>query len=137
MKISTFERLHRYLSEDRYIIEQNITVLDGKMYWVNIKPYKINIERAKTNSYPSPLLEEYILAIVNAPNNPPRVEYGSNDEVKINNVRNKLFQFRYKFVYLDNEESAWSPISKIALPVDEAQYRPFSYYDTTLNNYIK
>jgi hypothetical protein len=125
------------LSEDNFILEQNITVLDGKMYWTNKKPYKINIERAKTNGYPSPLLEEYILAIVPAPNNSPRVEYGSNIDVKINNVRNKLFQFRYKFVYLDNEESAWSPISKVALPVDEAQYRPFSYYDTTLNNFIK
>ena len=33
-------------------------------------------------------------------------------------------------------KSAWSPISKVPLPVDEAAYRPFNYYPTDINNAI-
>ena len=124
--------------EDKLIFEQNVAVISGLLYWTDSEnpPMGINIERAKSGLYPSPLRIEDIQAIKSAPNVAPISEFKNDTTVKINNVRNKLFQFRYKFVYLDNEESAWSPISKVALPVDETQYRPFSYYDTSLNNYI-
>lgn len=131
------------LIEDSLIVEQNISIIDGKMYWTNIKPYKINIEEAKDlTSYYYPLREEYLEAIVKPPTSPPDTSFGSTDivnetdPIKTNNVRNKLFQFRYKFIYKDNEESAWSPISKVSLPVNEAQFRPYTYYDSILNNYI-
>jgi len=123
------------------IISQNIVVLDGKIYWVNGQPYKINIERAKTGGYPNPIREENITAIVPPPILSPDCIWGSTDgtisgSIKTNNVRGKLFQFRYKFVYEDNEESAWSPISKTSLPINEGRYRPFGYYDSTINNFI-
>jgi len=107
------------LDKDRLIPEHNIGILDGLMYWVNIQPYKINIEKAKTGGYPAVLLEEHILAIKKAPTKFISTKWGSDTTIKTNNVRNKLFQFRYKFVYDDNEESAWSPISKVAIPNTE------------------
>ena len=35
---------------------------------------------------------------------------------KANNLSSRLFQFRYRYVYDDNEKSVWSAISKIPLP---------------------
>jgi hypothetical protein len=46
----------------------------------------------------------------------PIFAYDSDTNETVNNLKNKLFQFRYQYVYDDNEESAWSPISKLVLP---------------------
>ena len=37
-------------------------------------------------------------------------------DYKINNLYKKLFQFKYRFVYDDNEKSVWSAISKVPIP---------------------
>lgn len=99
-------------------------------------PRSINVVRAKNNGYPIPFKEQYINQVVYPPGKSPVTEWGNDTTVSTNNVRGKLFQFRTKFVYLDNEESAWSPISKVSVPVDESLYRPFDYYPLTLNNLI-
>ena len=133
------------LDKDRLIPESNITIIDGLMYWTDIQPYKINIENAR-NGVLNVLAESDILAIKKAPSTPPITVFGTDNNVRTNNVRAKLFQFRYKYVYLDKEESAWSPISKVTVPnidnittggVNESKHRPFSYYDTSLNNFIR
>jgi hypothetical protein len=36
--------------------------------------------------------------------------------INFNNLRRKMFQFKYKYTYLDNQESAYSPISRVPLP---------------------
>jgi hypothetical protein len=46
----------------------------------------------------------------------PRVNYFTDTTETSNNLKNKLYQFRYQYVYDDNEESAWSPISQMILP---------------------
>ena len=46
----------------------------------------------------------------------PTFIYDSDTTENSNNLKNKLFQFRYQYVYDDNEESAWSPISEMTLP---------------------
>lgn len=46
----------------------------------------------------------------------PTGAYQSDNTENSNNLKNKLFQFRYQYVYDDNEESAWSPISELILP---------------------
>lgn len=40
----------------------------------------------------------------------------SNVKVSINNLRNSLFQFAYRYVYVNNEKSVWSSRSIIPLP---------------------
>lgn len=99
-------------------------------------PRMINVERMKSGGYPLPLTEDLINVIVSAPGFPPEAEYSDEPDVKSNNVRGKMFQFRYKYVYADNQESAWSPISKTPLPENEASFRPFLYYPTNINNVI-
>lgn len=122
--------------KDKLIIEQNIAIIDGLMYWVNVKPYKINIAKAKAGLI-SGFDEQAILAAKAAPQYPPIAEFESDLAKKQNSVRGKLFQFRYKWIYDDNEESAWSPISKVPLPLNEGQYRPNGYYPTEYNNNIR
>lgn len=46
----------------------------------------------------------------------PEPVYFTDTTETANNLKNKLFQFRYQYIYDDNEESAWSPISIMALP---------------------
>jgi hypothetical protein len=123
------------------IISSNITIIGGQIYWVNNIPYKINISKAITGGYPSPIRKEHMTAIVMPPAYPPINSWESTDPddpdgIKTNNVRGSMWQFRTKFVYEDNEESAWSPVSKVELPFEEGLYRPLGYYETTRNNYI-
>lgn len=120
----------------------NDATIIGESFFFNDRvnpPRSINIERARTDTYPTPFLEEFMNIIVKAPGFSPEVEMRNGDatnDIATNNIRNRLFQFRYKWVYLDNEQSAWSPISKIALPIDETFYRPAGYYPMHLNNHI-
>jgi hypothetical protein len=59
---------------------------------------------------------EYILVAKAPPVMPPKVVYENDTTVKINNLRNKLFQFSYRYVYLNNEKSVWSSKSIVPLP---------------------
>lgn len=124
--------------KDKLIIEQNIAVIDGLLYWTDgyNPPRKINIQRAKSGLI-SGFDDVAISAIKPSPIYAPISTFETDTTIKQNSVRGKLFQFRYKWVYEDNEESAWSPISKVALPINEGQYRPASFYPTELNNNIK
>jgi hypothetical protein len=117
----------------------NDSFMIGGLYFFNDRfnePGCINIDRAKSNGYPTPFKKDYLQLVVPAPGCAPEAEYTNDSSIKTNGVRGALFQFRYKYVYLDNEESAWSPISKVPLPINEAAYRPFTYYPTDINNAI-
>ena len=59
---------------------------------------------------------EYILIAKAPPIMPPKVVYENDTTVTINNLRNKLFQFSYRYVYLNNEKSVWSSKSIVPLP---------------------
>ena len=131
---------------NKYI--NDATIVGGSFFFndrVN-PPRSLNIERARNNEYPTPFLEEYMNVIVKAPGFAPVANYMDDTPItnpgslnvsgNTNNVRGKLFQFRYKWVYLDDEQSAWSPISKVPLPVNESIYRPAGYYPLHLNNHI-
>jgi hypothetical protein len=59
---------------------------------------------------------EYILVAKAPPIMPPKVVYENDENVTQNNLRNKLFQFCYRFVYTDNEKSVWSSKSIVPLP---------------------
>ena len=59
---------------------------------------------------------EYILIAKAPPIMPPKVVYENDTTVTINNLRNRLFQFSYRYVYLNNEKSVWSSKSIVPLP---------------------
>ena len=59
---------------------------------------------------------EYFEVIKAPPSILPEVDYINDTDFPINNLYKKFFQFRYRFVYDDNEKSVWSAISKMPIP---------------------
>lgn len=67
----------------------------------------------------------------------PIFGYDSDTNENSNNLKNKLFQFRYQYVYDDNEESAWSPISEMTLPTASEYIGQTVNIDPYVDNTIK
>jgi hypothetical protein len=75
-------------------------------------------------------------AIKHPPLGPPTAQYGSTTSVKTNNLKNSLWQFKYQYIYDDDDVSSFSPISKVALPFGEEFLNPSSPADPSVNNRI-
>ena len=73
---------------------------------------------------------EYLLVAKAPPVMPPQVVYENDTTITINNLRNKLFQFCYRYVYDNNEKSVWSSKSIVPLP----QQPSTSLTDNTATN---
>lgn len=95
-------------------------VIDGKfLYWTddNQEPSKINIDLALSNEYPTSMDDRsYIDAMPYAPLYAPICSYNSVNNQGFNNLKNKLYQFKYRYHYRDSTVSSWSPVSKVCLP---------------------
>jgi len=61
-------------------------------------------------------LAEYLSVAKAPPIMPPKPVYENDTTVKVNNLRNALFQFSYRYVYDNNEKSVWSSKSIVPLP---------------------
>jgi hypothetical protein len=59
---------------------------------------------------------DYFNVIKAPPEDVLEVDVVDDSAYKINNLYKKIFQFKYRFVYDDNEKSVWSAISRIPLP---------------------
>jgi hypothetical protein len=108
-------------------------------------PRKINIEKAilytesggsDPNGY-SEITFDNLDWIKHPPLFSPTFIYDTDTTETANNLKNKLFQFRYQYIYDDNEESAWSPISKITLPTQSEYISQTVSLDTFIDNTIK
>jgi len=90
----------------------------------NTAPKKINASKALRGEY-SPFLtsgtDEQKLLILTVAKQPPlkapTFNIVNNPDVKDNRIKDKLFQFAYKYVYDDGEHSALSPYSANAVSV--------------------
>ena len=114
-------------SEDHLI--NHINDIEGLLYWTDNynPPRKINIEKATKHMLGDPdgyssLLEsgtdlereQFINAMKAQPVQRPTFNFLTDDTVKTNNVREgRYFKFKYRYVYDDNEKSAWSPTSNL------------------------
>ena len=63
--------------------------------------------------------------------------FNNGEAINFNNLRKKQFQFKYCYVYDDNQESAWSPISKVPLPENELDINGEWVEDIRTNNAIR
>jgi len=108
---------------------------DGNLlYWVegtHNRPRYLNVS---TVSSLAPFTEDMLNAGKNAPLQPPLPVYQNDVTVNVNNLRKKLFRFSYRWVYKNGERSTFSPISKVALPIDG--YNPDVQASSTTNNNI-
>ena len=80
----------------------------------------------------------YVDAVKYAPHIRPSVETDRDNSVDYNNINDILFQFKYRYVYDDNEKSAFSPISDVVIAKHDKIDRVLSRNQyTTLENRIK
>lgn len=103
---------------------------ESLFYWTdNINPpMKVNVNRLITSDYPvsfySGTNEEKLLSLTVAkapPLSPPSYNIVNNSSLKENNINDKVFQFAYKYVYIDGEHSSLSPYS--TLSASNSQYK--------------
>lgn len=109
-------RRYSYVDCDIVMNEDDETLL----YWTdNINPpCKVNIDRLIRSDYPSSLYngtdEEKLLSLTVAKQPPlfaPTFNIVNNPSVKYNNISDKVFQFAYRYTYVDGEVSALSEYS--------------------------
>lgn len=89
------------------------------------RPLKFNISTLPTLAATNDVLFDYFKVIKAPSTSQPLCSYYDAAGRSINNLRKKLFQFKYRFVFDDEEKSVWSAISKVPLPTkanDDAYY---------------
>ena len=88
------------------------------LHWVarNNRPMKINIKDALNRIYGVDWIVDYLTVARPMPLIAPTCVYKNDATVNINNLRKKLYQFRYRWVYKDFTKSTWSPYSKLFAP---------------------
>ena len=124
----------------------NAKVIGEKLFWLNSQgvPCQINTTKAinHTNSVPAGLtsygtITPRILDLIKYPPSvSPTIAYGSDTDYDYNNLRGFMYQFAYRYVYDDDEQSVWSPISKVAKPDGDELADGTYIEDQTVNNYI-
>ncbi|HRP30448.1 MAG TPA: hypothetical protein PKV73_01085 [Agriterribacter sp.] len=79
------------------------------------RPVIMNIQRFIDGEY-TPVTRDIIDFAKRAPLSPPTCVYANDSTNQVNNTRNKLFRFAYRWVFDDFEKSTISPISAVPLP---------------------
>lgn len=79
----------------------------------------INKERLKSGAL-GVVTQDDVRLIKAQPLRVPQVRYGDDAGRVVNLMKNKLFQYRYQYGYLDNEPSSYSSISKRQVPTKES-----------------
>lgn len=95
------------------------TESDGDvLHWTDRKnrPMKLNIKEAIDKAYGTDWKKEYLTVARKMPTKAPVCQYGDTPNSTANNLKSKLFQFSYRWVYKDNTKSTWSPWSKLFAP---------------------
>lgn len=78
-------------------------------------PSKINVKTAENGDY-GIIIRSYLDVAKEPPATPPYCVYEENTGITVNNLNNKLFKFKYRFVYDDFEKSVTSAQSEIPIP---------------------
>lgn len=108
---------------------------DGDLlYWTDglNRPRYINISTVATLA---PFTEAMINAGKDAPTKPPaNLSFQSDLTIPFNSVKNKMFRFAYRWVYVNNEKSTFSPTSIV--PITNVA-DPNADIDPTVDNYIQ
>ena len=113
-------------SPDYPIASVNIlyrTEEDGDiLHWTdrNNRPMKLNINEATAvnKTYNGNWKKKYLTVARSMPLISPICKYEDDSTTYINNLRSKLYQFRYRWVYRDFTKSTWSPWSRLFAPAN-------------------
>ena len=101
---------------------------DGPAYWDDVC--------AITDAYASMDADVFLFE-----SPPPLIaaipSYQSDSNVKVNNLRGSIYQFSYRYVYMDYRKSTYAPPSEIASPDGEETPTGMFNYDVSRNNSLK
>lgn len=113
----------------------NSYIIDAEGYWDFNPPRMLNIDSAIAG-YPS--VTEQVLDVIKYP--PPyaaaTIEYGTDPTIFSNKLYGQLYQFMTQWVYENDEESVWSPISELPIPVEQEFISGRNYLDSLAENII-
>lgn len=106
------------------IVSVNIlyrTEEDGDvLHWTdrNNRPMKLNIKEATVSgkTYGTAWKKEYLTVARKMPLLAAQCMYSNEPSRDINTLKNKIYQFRYQWVYNDDTKSCWSPWGKLFAP---------------------
>lgn len=89
------------------------------LYYLNSfgVPKKINIDRALAAGYGT-IIPQYLDVAKQPSDTPPYVAYENDPANTINNVRKKLFRFKIRWVFDDQDKSVTSSQSEMPLPLN-------------------
>lgn len=92
------------------------------LYWTdrNNRPMKLNIKEATVSgkTYGTNWKKEYLTVARKMPLLSAQCQYSDDSSRNINTLKNKVYQFRYQWVYKDDTKSCWSPWSKLFAPAN-------------------
>jgi hypothetical protein len=89
------------------------------------------------DAYYSTKIENYYFEPI-PPKHPPEVTYQADDIRKINNLKQTLFQFAYRYVYMDWRKSTFSPASIVPVPqAEEETVTGLANEQISLNNKLQ
>ena len=100
-----------------FIIHRDSTVGD-LLFWIDnngLRELNIDKARAGSGAYAILYYDDLFLGKI-PPLFPPVCSYGNDPSFKSNNLRSKLFQFAYRFVYDDYSKSTLSGWSQVPIP---------------------
>ena len=115
-----------YVNDIKLINDYLLAWTDG-----NYQPCITNLTRLEAGGY-GVLTENDFLIIKAQPMVVPTVVFASDETKSVNVLKGSLFQFMYQYVYLDNEYSAYSIMSKREVPTQENT--PSVGTNVTINN---
>ena len=108
------------------------------LYWTDglNRPKKLNIAEAISvpKKYGNNWKPQYLTVSRYVPQNSPICKYNDDISTNINNLKNKVFQFAYRWIYQDNTKSTFSPWCRMFTPVDVDSLA--TEIDPTKNNVI-
>lgn len=106
--------VNNYISDIKLANSTEVIFTDS-----NMEIGYINKERLKSGAL-GVITQDDVRLIKAQPLKLPQVRYGDDAGRPANFMKNKLFQYRYQYGYLDNEPSAYSSISKRQVPTKES-----------------
>lgn len=107
-KINNINVYHRNLAENEGDI---LFFLDSLG-----RPTVMDILRFKNKEY-APVTRDIIDVAKRPPLIQPACSYGNDISKPVNSIKDKLFRFKYRYIYDNNEKSTCSPISSVSLPI--------------------
>jgi hypothetical protein len=113
-------------------------VFDSAM-WVDSErvfnpPFQINLQKAIDGDYSA--IDYQVINVIKFPPQSPKCVYVTDDTHADNKLRRKLFRFRVRYIYENEEQTVWSVVSNLAIPTQSEFVSGSNWVDSNSDNAI-